>query len=109
MQMAGMEAQVALRERLPVLFVVFNDGRYNMVHHGMKQIFGDAAPYEAPFVDFALWARAIGLPSAVIERPGELTAALVDRLLARGPALVDARIDPSVRVRGGGLIEALQQ
>ncbi len=48
MQMAGMEALVAIRERLPVLFVVFNDGRYNMVHHGMRQIFGQAAALQHP-------------------------------------------------------------
>ena len=45
MQMSGMEALVAVRERLPVLFVVFNDGRYNMVHHGMRQIFGFDSSY----------------------------------------------------------------
>src|SRR6478735_1174868 len=51
MHMAGMEALLAVRERLPILFVVFNDGRYNMVHHGMRQIFGDASGYDMPPVD----------------------------------------------------------
>jgi acetolactate synthase-1/2/3 large subunit len=109
MHMAGMEALVALRERLPILFVVFNDGRYNMVHHGMQQIFGAAAPYAMPRVDFARWAASFGLPAAVVEGPGELDAKLVERLLADGgPALIDARIDASVRIRGGGRVEALQ-
>jgi acetolactate synthase-1/2/3 large subunit len=109
MHMSGMEALVAIREQLPILFVVFNDGRYNMVHHGMRQIFGEAAEYESPPVDFAAWARAIGMPSAVISRPGELTCALADSLLASGgPGLVDARIDAQQRVRGGGRVEALQ-
>jgi acetolactate synthase-1/2/3 large subunit len=109
MQMAGMEALVAMRERLPVLFVVFNDGRYNMVHHGMRQIFGAAAPYDTPPVDFAAWAGALGVPAAVISGPGELTKGLVDSLCALGgPALIDARIDPTARIRGGGRVEALQ-
>lgn len=110
MQMAGMEALVAVRERLPILFAVFNDGRYNMVHHGMKQIFGIAAPYDSPPVDFSAWARALSIPSAVVSEPGQLTADLVDALLASGgPALVDIRADASVRIRGGGRVEALQQ
>jgi thiamine pyrophosphate-dependent acetolactate synthase large subunit-like protein len=75
----------------------------------MKQIFCDAAPYETPFVAFSHWARAVGLPAAVIASPGELTRDLVDRLLAHGPALLDARIDPAVRIRGGGRVEALQR
>ena len=90
--MAGMEALVAMRERLPILFVVFNDGRYNMVHHGMRQIFGEAAPYDTPPVDFAVWAASIGLPATVVSRPGELTARPRRRsLLQGGPALIDVR------------------
>lgn len=110
MQMSGMEALVAIRERLPILFVVFNDSRYNMVHHGMRQIFGAASAYSSPPIDFAAWAGALGMPAEVIAAPGELTGALVDSLFAwGGPALIDARIDPRERIRGGGRVEALQQ
>jgi acetolactate synthase-1/2/3 large subunit len=109
MQMSGMEALVAMRERLPILFVVFNDGRYNMVHHGMRQIFGEASDYATPPIDFASWARAFGMPAQVIERPGSLTRFNLEALLAHGgPALLDARIDASTRIRGGGRVEALQ-
>jgi acetolactate synthase-1/2/3 large subunit len=109
MQMAGMEALVAVREKLPILFVVFNDGRYNMVHHGMKQIFGAAENYDTPPVDFAGWARSFNMRARRVERPGEITAQLIDDLMAHGgPALIDARIDSSVRIRGGGRVEALQ-
>jgi len=109
MQMAGMEVLVALRQRLPILFVVFNDSRYNMVHHGMKQIFGDASPYDTPPIDFAAWARSFNMPAATVTRPAELTPDLVSGLMAHeGPALIDARIDSSVRIRGGGRVEALQ-
>jgi len=109
MQMAGMEALVALRERLPILFVVFNDGRYNMVHHGMRQIFGEASPYDTPPVDFSTWAASFDLPAVVVRRPGEIDRRLVEDLLGGGgPALIDARIDSGVRIRGGGRVEALQ-
>jgi acetolactate synthase-1/2/3 large subunit len=109
MHMAGMEALVAVRERLPILYVVFNDGRYNMVHHGMRQIFGEADEYAMPSVDFAAWAESFGMPGSIVRKPGELSAELVSELLAPGgPALIDARIDCSVRIRGGGRVEALQ-
>jgi acetolactate synthase I/II/III large subunit len=109
MQMAGMEALVALRERLPILFVVFNDGRYNMVHHGMKQIFGAADQYDTPPIDFSAWSAAFGMPAVVVSKPGQLNRTLVNELLASGgPALIDARVDSSVRIRGGGRVEALQ-
>jgi acetolactate synthase-1/2/3 large subunit len=109
MQMAGMEALVAIREQLPILFLVFNDGRYNMVHHGMRQIFGEAAAYDTSGVDFEAWARALGMPAAVVTDAGQVDRALVDELMAGGgPALIDARIDASLRIRGGGRVEALQ-
>jgi acetolactate synthase-1/2/3 large subunit len=110
MQMAGMEALVAMRERLPILFVVLNDGRYNMVHHGMRQIFGEASQYDMPPVDFSTWASAFGMPAVVVTRPGEIDRALVRELFCRGgPALIDVRIDAAVRIRGGGRVEALQR
>ena len=109
MQMAGMEALVAVRERLPIVFTVFNDSRYNMVHHGMKQIFGQADAWESPHVDFASWARAMGMPAAVVEQPGKITAELIDSLAPfGGPVLLDVRIDRESRIRGGGRVEALQ-
>jgi acetolactate synthase-1/2/3 large subunit len=109
MQMSGMEAVLAVRENLPILFVIFNDGRYNMVHHGMRQIFGEASPYSTPPIDFAAWARSFGMSSTVVTKPGEITFDSIERLMsAGGPALIDARIDASVRIRGGGRVEALQ-
>jgi acetolactate synthase-1/2/3 large subunit len=109
MQMAGMEALVAVRERLPIVFAVFNDSRYNMVHHGMKQIFGQAEAWESPHVDFAAWSRAIGMPAAVVEGPGAVTAELLSALRPfGGPLLLDIRIDRESRIRGGGRVEALQ-
>lgn len=107
MQMAGMEALVAMQEKLPITFAVFNDSRYNMVHHGMKQIFGETEAWESPPVDFSAWARAFGMRSAVIETGGEMLAMHSD-LFHDGPSLLDIRIDRGQRIRGGGRVEALQ-
>jgi acetolactate synthase-1/2/3 large subunit len=91
------------------VYAVFNDSRYNMVHHGMKQIFGDADAYDTLPVDFSAWARAMNIPSATITRSGQITRRLLDQLqMEGGPALLDIRIDKEVRIRGGGRVEALQ-
>ncbi len=107
MQMAGMEALVARQERLKVVFAVFNDARYNMVYHGYKQVFGRVAPWETSWVDFACWARALQIPAARINHPGEINASLLDLLTADGPAVLDIRVDRGVRLSGGGRNEAL--
>jgi acetolactate synthase I/II/III large subunit len=108
MQMAGMEVLVALKERLKIVFAVFNDARYNMVYHGYRQVFGREAPWESPWVDFAGWARALGIPSARINHPGEISKNLLDALTSDGPAVLDIRIDRHLRVSGGGRNESLQ-
>jgi thiamine pyrophosphate-dependent acetolactate synthase large subunit-like protein len=108
MQMVGMEALVAIRERLPVVFAVFNDARYNMVFHGYRQLFGREAAWESPWIDFVGWAESIGMPGVRIHRPGEIDARLFARFAARGgPALLDIRIDRDARFQGGGRNEAL--
>lgn len=109
MQMAGMELLVAAKERLPVIFAVFNDARYNMVYHGYKQVFGREAQWSTDFVDFAAWARSMGIPGVRVNHPGEMRAQLFERLSELGgPAVLDIRIDRDVRLAGGGRNEALQ-
>jgi acetolactate synthase I/II/III large subunit len=109
MHMSGMEILTAKKLELPVVYAVFNDSRYNMVHHGMRQIFGSASDYATPDVDFAAWAQAMGIPAAVIRSGGELTPALAQGLMAGGgPVVLDLRIDREVRVQGGGRVEALR-
>jgi acetolactate synthase-1/2/3 large subunit len=109
MQMSGMEILTSAKLGLPVLYAVFNDSRYNMVHHGMRQIFGEAADFSTPTTDFSAWAQAMGIPAVTIRRSGELTADVVSRLMVRGgPALLDIRIDRDVRLNAGGRVEALQ-
>ncbi len=107
MQMAGMEVLVAARERLPIVYAVFNDARYNMVYHGMKQLYGAPAAWETPWVDFAMWARSFGVASARIERPGQISSELLRRLTTNGPCVLDIRIDREKRIRGAGRVESL--
>lgn len=110
MAMSGMEVLTSKKLNLPIIYAVFNDSRYNMVHHGMKQLFGEAENYDVPDVDFAAWAEAMGVPAATIRRGGEISPNLIRALRSRGgPVLLDIRIDKEVRIRGGGRVEALQR
>lgn len=107
--MMGMELLVAVRERLPIVFAVFNDGRYNMVHHGHRTLFGHEARFDAPWVDFALWARSMGMVGLRVDRSDDLTPErLATATESGGPVVLDVRIDPEVRLRGAGRLESLQ-
>jgi acetolactate synthase-1/2/3 large subunit len=109
MQMAGMETLVALEHRLPIIYAVFNDARYNMVYHGYRQVFGREAKWETGWIDFAAWARSMGMAGVRINHPGEITRESLERLRAAGvPVILDIRIDRTVRIEGGGRNEALR-
>lgn len=111
MQMMGSEVLVAVQERLPIVFAVFNDARYNMVHHGMKQLYGRTRQWSAgPTIDFVKWGEAMGLTARRIDHAGELTASSLASLRANGgPVLLDIRIDRDIRLAGAGRVESLQQ
>lgn len=109
MQMAGSELLVARAHRLPLLMAVFNDNRYNMVYHGYRQQFERSSAWSTPDVDFVAWAGAMGVPAVMVDRPGQITSSLIDDLMrVGGPALIEIRHDPEVRIKGAGRIEALQ-
>jgi acetolactate synthase-1/2/3 large subunit len=108
MQMSGMELLVAVRERLPIVYAVFNDARYNMVHHGYKQVYGREQAWDSPWVDFAAWARAMGIPALTVHHAEQIRETSLSRLAAwGGPVLLDIRIDREVRLRSAGRNEAL--
>ena len=112
MQMNGMELLVAADLGLPIVYAVFNDARYNLVHHGMRQLYGrGGSDWETPWVDFGGWAGSMGVPSARITRPGQITPELLARLrrIGPGPSVLDIRIDREAQLRGGGRVEALQR
>ncbi len=109
MQMAGMEILVAIKHKLPIVYAIFNDARYNMVYHGYRQICGHEAGFDTPHIDFALWARALGAKGHRIERPGEINRFLLNALLADGgPVVLDIRQNPDIRIKGDGRIEAIR-
>jgi acetolactate synthase-1/2/3 large subunit len=110
MQMAGMEILVAIERRLPIVFAVFNDARYNLVYHGHRITFGHGSSWSTPRIDFVQWAQSLGVRGALIERPGEIRRDLIRQLTAGGmPAVLDIRQDASIRIGGDGRLEALRQ
>ncbi len=110
MAMAGMEILLAVEHRLPIVYAVFNDGRYNMVYHGYREICGGEAPWSTPRVDFVRWAESVGAIGRLVTRAGEITARELDALTAAGlPVVLDVRQDRDQRIRGGGRIEVIQQ
>lgn len=110
MQMNGMEILVAAQLQLPIVFAVFNDARYNMVYHGFKHAYGGDAEWSTPWVDFAGWARSMGVAGLRVTTPGQLEPSKLARARSKpGPLVLDIRIDRSVAFPSTSRNEALRR
>jgi acetolactate synthase-1/2/3 large subunit len=94
MLMSGQEITVAIQEKLPVVYVVLNDSCYGMVRHGQALTGAEPVGCELPSIDFAAFARSMGVDGYVINSPDDLRQLDVESICKHdGPTLLDVRID----------------
>ena len=109
-QMAGMEVATAVQHGLPVVWVVLNDARLNMVHQGSSGCYGQAVPgCELSPVDCARVAEGLGAVGFRVDEPEHLAVAIAEALACGRPAVVDVTIDPSLAPAMAGRFEALRR
>lgn len=104
--MFGNELATAVQHNLRTTFVVINDGRLNMVHHGMMDLFERTPDFSTQIVNFAEMARSMGATGYVIDSKDGLRAGLAEH---DGPVVLDVRIDPDIRLGGNQRVAALKQ
>ncbi len=95
LMMVAAEMETVKRLGLPIVVVVFNDHALSLIQIKQEQKgYGEAdMSYAGP--DFAALARSFGWTAFAAATEIELREALDAALTSEGPALVDARIDPS--------------
>ena len=96
----------ARQERAPIAVVVFNDGGWGMLEHGVAQSpLRDQARPSFRFgvrVDFAQIARSLQAHGRHVTTPWELIAALQSAARPERPMLLDVAIDPAASPPIGG-------
>jgi acetolactate synthase-1/2/3 large subunit len=89
------ELSTAAQYGVHAVWVVLNDGLYNMCEQGIHAMGWSTTHMAFPRVDFAGLAATMGVRALLVERETELSAALAQALAAPGPVVVDVRIDPA--------------
>lgn len=105
------EVLTCVENGLGVVFAVFNDGRYNMIHHGFAAVYG-RSPRGLPTMtaDLALMATSFGAVGLRVERPEQLDAQHLRRLTREGrTVLLDIRFDASVSLSADTRSASLRQ
>lgn len=88
------EISTAVKFVAPAVWIVLNDGRYNMCEQGMA-VLGLEADARIPVVDFAAFAKALGARGEIVESESDLDEAIGRAIAARSPFVLDIRIDPA--------------
>jgi len=105
--MAGSEVTTAALHRLPILYVVFNDGQLGMVEHGNRQVYGRTPGYPLGPMDIAAVAAGMGARTVRVSLPGEIAGLDVEALCCDGPAVIEVLTDSTAVFPKGGRLTAM--
>ena len=97
--MAGMELVTAAEYDIPVIWIVENNNMHGIIYHGAKLV-GSREPMHAVryrrSLEVAAIARAMGLRTWVVDRPGVIADTLREALASKQPAAIEVRVDGQV-------------
>jgi len=102
------EVSTAVKYQIPAVWIVLNDGRYNMCDQGMTMLGFKGIDAEIPQVDFAKIAHGMGAVGIRVETEPDVQVALKKAMVSKNPLVVDVVIDPSSRAPTGNRIQNLK-
>ncbi|MEH2078780.1 MAG: scytonemin biosynthesis protein ScyA [Nostoc sp.] len=101
------EISTAVKYKIPAIWIVLNDARYNMCHQGMKILGLTGADATIPPTNFAMIARGMGAEAIVVVRESDIEAALEQAIASTVPFLIDVVIDADRPAPSGGRNKSL--
>lgn len=92
---SAQELEVAVRLKLPIVHMIWNDGRYNMVEFQEEMKYGRSAGVQLGDVDFVKYAEAFGAKGYRVDSKESFKETLEQAIneSANGPVLIDIPID----------------
>ncbi|HET9653736.1 MAG TPA: thiamine pyrophosphate-dependent enzyme [Kineosporiaceae bacterium] len=94
--MTGQELETAVRQGVPVLVVVFQNGLYGTIAMHQAREFGRTAAVDIGPVDLAGYARSLGAQAVTLDAPQELDDAFAEASRFDQPRVIVVRTDPDV-------------
>ncbi|RCJ25766.1 acetolactate synthase [Nostoc sp. ATCC 43529] len=101
------EISTAVKYKIPAIWIVLNDARYNMCHQGMKILGLKGADATLPPTNFAMIARGMGAEAIVVVRESDIEPALEQAIASNVPFLIDVVIDGDRLAPSGGRNKSL--
>jgi acetolactate synthase-1/2/3 large subunit len=101
------EVSTAAKYQIPAVWIVLNDGGYNMCKQGMALLGFKGIDAEMPQADFVKIARGMGADGIRVETESDVEAALEKAMASPVPFVVDVVIDANQPAPIGGRIKSL--
>ncbi|EGP5107550.1 acetolactate synthase AlsS [Enterococcus faecium] len=90
---SAQDLETAVRKKLDIVHLIWNDGRYNMVEFQEKMKYQRASGVDFGPVDFVKYAEAFGAKGIRATSIEELEKALEEGFTTEGPVIIDIPID----------------
>ena len=101
---SAQELETAVRLNLPLIHIIWNDGRYNMVEFQEVMKYGRASGVDFGPVDFVKYAEAFGAKGLRVTNKEDLAKVLSEIDSTTGPVVIDVPIDYKDNVKLGETI-----
>ena len=90
---SGQDLETAVRKKLNIIQLIWNDGKYNMVEFQEEMKYKRAAGVAFGPVDYVKYAESFGAKGIRVTSPEELEAAIKEGSETEGPVLIDIRVN----------------
>jgi acetolactate synthase-1/2/3 large subunit len=94
--MAGFELLTAVQNNIPVVWVIYNNGEFNVIKKFLLNIFGEEAYMQFKNPDYTMYAKACGAEGFRVEKIEDFDKIFTRALAANKPVLIDVAVDPNV-------------
>lgn len=90
---SGQDLETAVRKKLNIIQLIWNDGKYNMVEFQEEMKYKRAAGVAFGPVDYVKYAESFGAKAIRVTSPEELEAAIKEGYETEGPVLIDIPVN----------------
>jgi acetolactate synthase-1/2/3 large subunit len=111
--LSGFELLTAVRYKLPVIWIIFQDDEYKLIKLYQIDAFHETGLVDFPNPDYVAYAKACGAQGFQVNSLNEFEAAFRSALVSGQPTLIDARISrlaiPHYSPNPAGLLAAIEE
>ena len=94
--MAGFELLTCVKNNIPVIYIIFDNGEFNVIKKFLLNNFGEHAYMDIKNPDYVKYADACGAKGWQVRNAAEFNAAFAEALKLNKPCIIDAIVDGDV-------------